>query len=89
MPAETDAETALDLIEKDAFQPGPHWAKAHEIAQRHEGVSLFDAIHALLHRIEGDHANAAYWDRRAGTDYGQNGVSDELSKLRAALANMK
>lgn len=87
MPAETDATTALDLIEKDAFQPGPNWARAHELVQRHEGVPLFDAIHALLHRIEGDTTNAAYWDRRAGTNFGSDGFSRELAQLRDAVSH--
>lgn len=82
MPAETDAGQALELIAKDAGKPGPNWAKAHEIVQAREGEPLFDAIHALLHRIEGDAANAAYWDRRAGTDFGKYGTEDELSALR-------
>lgn len=84
MPAETDAETALDLIEDDEFRQGPNWERAHEIVQRHEGVSVFDAIHALLHRIEGDTTNAAYWDRRAGTDFGGSGPTKELERLREA-----
>lgn len=42
------------------------WEKAHEIAQDHEGEPHFDWLHALLHRQEGDTANAAYWYRRAG-----------------------
>ena len=82
MPAETDASAALDLIAQDAFKPGPNWSAAHEIVQKHEGEPLFDAIHALLHRIEGDASNAAYWDRRAGTDFGKHGPEDELAALR-------
>ena len=82
MPDETDAERALELIEKGAFKTGKDWSKAHEIAQAHEGVMIFDAIHAFLHRIEGDTMNAGYWDRRAGTDFGGNGHAAELSQLR-------
>ena len=67
MPAETDATAALDLIERDGFRTGLGWAKAHVITQAHEGTPLFDAIHAFLHRIEGDLPNAAYWDRRSGS----------------------
>ncbi|MEM7753365.1 MAG: hypothetical protein AAF230_08125 [Pseudomonadota bacterium] len=82
MPAETEANAALDLIAEDAFKAGPKWQAAHQITQRHEGEPLFDAIHAFLHRIEGDTSNAAYWDRRAGTDFGKYGPEDELSALR-------
>lgn len=83
MPVQSDADQALDLIETDDFQPGPNWEKAHEIAQDHEGEALFDAIHALLHRIEGDLSNASYWDRRAGTDFGGVGHPRELAALRS------
>lgn len=86
MPLQTDATTALDLIERDEFRPGPNWKKAHQIAQAHEGQPLFDAIHAFLHRIEGDHPNAAYWDRRANTDHGVNGPKAELARLREQAA---
>jgi hypothetical protein len=41
------------------------WTVAHEIAQTQEGVDGA-WVHAWLHRIEGDHGNAAYWYRRAG-----------------------
>ena len=43
------------------------WERAHELAQ-----SADDAdgawVHAHLHRVEGDLANAAYWYRRAGRE---------------------
>lgn len=82
MPDETDAKRALDLIEKGDFKTGDEWSKAHQIAQDHEGTQIFDAIHALLHRIEGDTTNAGYWDRRAGTDHGGYGHAAELARLR-------
>ena len=81
MPAETDALEALRLIRESAFKTGPAWEQAHVIAQAHEGTPVFDAIHALLHRIEGDTANARYWDRQAGTDFGGGGTEAELEKL--------
>ena len=40
------------------------WKEAHDIAQ--EIPSRTDSwLHALLHLIEGDHGNAAYWFARA------------------------
>ena len=83
MPDQSDALRALELIEKDAFQPGRNWFAAHDIVQRHEGNALFDAIHAFLHRIEGDRMNAGYWDRRAGTKLGTGDPRAELAALRA------
>jgi hypothetical protein len=43
-----------------AFWLGLHgdWTAAHEIAQAHEGADAA-LVHAWLHRIEGDEANAA------------------------------
>lgn len=41
------------------------WTAAHEIAQSREGAPDFDALHAYLHRVEGDAFNAGYWYRRA------------------------
>lgn len=81
MPDQSDAAEALAAIRESAFETGPAWNRAHEIAQAHEGEPLFDAIHAMLHRIEGDTTNAAYWDRRAGTDLGGEGMAVELAKL--------
>lgn len=86
MEAQSDANRALDLIEADDFKPGTGWKAAHEIAQDHEGTPIFDAIHALLHRIEGDTMNATYWDRRAGTSFGGQGHVAELKQIAAALA---
>ena len=82
MPANSDAGKALDLIHQSGFTTDANWAAAHEIAQNHEGEQVFDAIHALLHRIEGDIPNAGYWDRRAGTDFGGAGFQTELDAIR-------
>lgn len=43
-----------------------HWNPAHEIAQSREGEPDHDLLHAILHRREGDFANAGYWFRGAG-----------------------
>lgn len=42
------------------------WARAHDIVQQHEGEPQADAVHAHLHRLEGDAGNARYWYRQAG-----------------------
>lgn len=82
----SDLERALSLLQASDFSLGPNWDMAHEIAQKHEGEREFDAIHALLHRIEGDNANASYWDHRAGTDFGGGSRSEELASIRAMIA---
>ena len=85
MSMEAEAAKALRLISEAGFKTGPGWDRAHQIAQAHEGEAIFDAIHALLHRIEGDRFNAGYWDRKAGTDLGGNGFAAEADQLRAML----
>ena len=76
-----DLSIALRHVRASGFQVGEAWTAAHEIAQAHEGERLFDALHALLHRIEGDDWNAGYWDRRAGTDLKGDGPEAELEAL--------
>ena len=86
MTIEAEAAEALRLISEAGFKTGPGWDEAHEIAQAHEGEAIFDAIHALLHRIEGDRLNAGYWDRKAGTDLGGDGFAAEADRLHAMLS---
>ena len=85
MTDEADAMHALDLVRDGGFSIGPQWAKAHEIAQAHEGVPAFDWIHALCHRIEGDDWNADYWYRRAGRERSSGKVEDEWRHMRETL----
>jgi hypothetical protein len=40
------------------------WTRAHDTLQDAVGADA-DWVHAHLHRVEGDVANAAYWYRRA------------------------
>jgi len=78
---------AVTLVKSSGFQMGTEWEAAHQIAQDHEGERLFDSLHALLHRIEGDSFNASYWDRQAGTDFGGSGFDAELAALVEMAAN--
>lgn len=41
------------------------WKQAHECAQADEGPDGA-AVHAYLHRVDGDLSNAGYWYNRAG-----------------------
>lgn len=76
-----DIDDALKALKADGLALGASWKRAHELAQRHEGVPAYDRLHALLHRIEGDDANAAYWYRRAGESVFQGSVMDEVDDL--------
>jgi hypothetical protein len=60
------------------------WDKAHRMVQDDPGA---DAawVHAHLHRIEGDFANADYWYRRAGRSRPPGGSREELWDIAADL----
>ncbi|MBK8456794.1 MAG: hypothetical protein IPL47_06535 [Phyllobacteriaceae bacterium] len=84
--ARGEIATALDRLEAAGFAMGPAWTTGHELAQAHEGETLFDRLHALLHRIEGDEWNAGYWYRRAGVPARDGPFADEAAALRSAIA---
>jgi hypothetical protein len=60
------------------------WEKAHKLAQDEEGA---DAawIHAYLHRVEGDLANARYWYGAAGRPPATGSLDAEWMEIAAAL----
>ena len=76
---------SLDLLRTGKFQPGTEMEKAHHISQEYEGVPLFDWVHALVHRIEGDDANAGYWYRRAGKTRHSGSIEEEWQIIRTAV----
>jgi hypothetical protein len=81
-----EAQAALDALKVDGFAMGDGFERAHRIAQAHEGEPLFDWLHALCHRIEGDHGNAAYWYRRAGKAPFDGSFEAEAAAIAAELA---
>lgn len=72
------ATEALDFIEQG------DWARAHEAAQSDDGK---DAawVHAHLHRVEGDIANARYWYARAGRPVANGPLDAERAAIAEAL----
>lgn len=60
------------------------WDGAHAIVQD-DPSSDAAWIHAHLHRIEGDLANAAYWYRRAGRPVATVSLEEEGESITAAL----
>ena len=61
-----------------------HWEKAHAIVQQDEVDPLSCWIHAVLHKIEGDEANARYWYARAGRNFAARGeLAEELDRFEA------
>ena len=76
-----DIQKALIALKAEGLGLGAAWQRAHELAQAQEGAPAYDRLHALLHRIEGDETNAAYWYRRAGEPVFSGDVLDEADLL--------
>jgi hypothetical protein len=57
---------------------------AHGIVQQDEADPTFCWVHAVLHKIEGDAANARYWYRLAGQAY--EAYADPKAELAAIKA---
>ncbi len=61
------------------------WNRAHDCAQQGEGEPDCDWVHAYLHRVEGDQANAGYWYRRAGQTASRATVEEEWTTIAGVL----
>jgi hypothetical protein len=57
-----------------------NWDQAHELADGLHSEQAY-AIHAYLHRKEGDAWNAGYWYRRAGRDFQKKRLEEEFKDL--------
>jgi hypothetical protein len=60
------------------------WDRAHRIVQDEEGAEGA-WVHAYLHRVEGDVANAGYWYRQAGRPAASGPLDDEWQAIAAEL----
>ena len=58
------------------------WRRAHKLAQSQKG-KVAAAVHAYLHRKEGDLSNADYWYERAGRERPKAALSKEWESLVA------
>lgn len=63
------------------------WDRAHDIAQDMPG-SDGSWLHAYLHRVEGDQANADYWYRRAQRTPAQTSIEEEWDALARHFTRM-
>lgn len=61
------------------------WEAAHEIVQA-EDDSDSAWVHAWLHRVEGDLANARYWYHRAGRPAADGEIRSEGLAIARAIA---
>jgi hypothetical protein len=58
------------------------WDAAHKLVQQYEDTTAA-WIHAVLHKIEGDHDNSRYWYRRAGKlEHFSDEPKAELAEIR-------
>ncbi len=64
------------------------WHRAHSFAQEDEGKNG-SAVHAYLHRKEGDLSNARYWYARAGRPVAGGTLEAEWEALVHELAGEK
>lgn len=62
------------------YEAHGEWARAHEIVQGCKGRAAA-AVHAYLHRKEGDLDNADYWYERAGRERSRGVLDREWEKL--------
>lgn len=60
------------------------WARAHELVDELETLDGM-AVHAYLHRKEGQGWNADYWYKRAGRKYHRPELEDEWEALVQGL----
>jgi hypothetical protein len=60
------------------------WDTAHRLAQaQRDEIGAW--VHAYLHRVEGDNANAGYWYRRAGKPHSSAPLKKEWQEIVSAL----
>lgn len=60
------------------------WARAHGLVDELETADGM-AVHAYLHRKEGQDWNADYWYRKAGRQFHRQGLDDECDALVQGL----
>jgi hypothetical protein len=60
------------------------WKRAHGLVDELETTDAM-AVHAYLHREEGEEWNANYWYRRAGEQYRRSSLKEEWSALVEGL----
>ena len=81
------AATKEQLISAADLAIAGDWEAAHKATQTLSGDATADWLHAVLHKIEGDHDNSRYWYRRTVHEFEEFGdPTAELAAIRASLA---
>jgi hypothetical protein len=68
------------------YDANDNWESAHTEAQAQEDETGA-WVHAYLHRVEGDPANAAYWYRRANRPVCNDSLQEEWDSIVAELVD--
>ena len=71
-----------ELLQALWHEANGDWDRAHKLAQSQKG-KVAAAVHAYLHRKEGDLSNADYWYERAGRERPKAALSKEWESLVA------
>ncbi len=66
------------------YQAKGDWEHAHRLAQANDDRNSA-WVHAYLHRVEGDNANADYWYRCAGKPHSSAPLMEEWEEIVAAI----
>jgi hypothetical protein len=84
LPQETPPGGLSLALQAMWHQARGDWDRAHRLAQaQHDDAGAW--VHAHLHRVEGDDANAGYWYRRAGRPPSQAPLEREWEEIVTAL----
>ena len=76
------------LLEALWYEAHGDWDRAHKLAQSQKGKAAA-AVHAYLHRKEGDLSNADYWYEHAGTERPRGLLEKEWEASVTALLNAR
>ena len=81
------AATKDELMQAVDLAIAGEWEAAHKATQKLEGDATADWLHAVLHKIEGDHDNSRYWYRRVSHEFDEfEDPKAELAAIRASLS---
>ena len=69
-----------ELLKSLWYERSDSWDTAHRIVQEIPS-NAGSAVHAYLHRVEGDLGNAGYWYARAGRDRFGGSIAEEWEAL--------
>jgi hypothetical protein len=72
------------LLQALLLEAAGDWESAHRIAQN-EPSHFGSWVHAYLHRVEGDLANASYWYRSADKKVPEISLDEEWEYIAMAL----